>query len=212
VRTVLVLNGPNLNLLGTREPGIYGSATLADVERMCHEETGKLGLTLDFRQSNHEGQLIDWIQEAGPECAAGRLLGAVLNPGALTHTSLALHDAIKAADLPVIELHISNVHAREEVRRHSFVSPAARGIVGRLRRRRLPAGHPRTLRRGAIRRGNPHVSKRGGFLRDVPEGPGQHHDNWIPPGHRPRLQRGHQTPLVLVDSHQVDSACGPLAL
>ena len=129
MRTVLVLNGPNLNLLGTREPGIYGSATLADVERMCHEEAGKLGLKVDFRQSNHEGQLIDWIHEAGPECAAGRLLGAVLNPGALTHTSLALHDAIKAADLPVVELHISNVHAREEVRRHSFVSPAARGIV-----------------------------------------------------------------------------------
>jgi 3-dehydroquinate dehydratase II len=84
---------------------------------------------VDFRQSNHEGQLIDWIQEAGPECAAGRLLGAVLNPGALTHTSLALHDAITAADLPVVEVHISNVHAREEVRRHSFVSPAARGIV-----------------------------------------------------------------------------------
>jgi 3-dehydroquinate dehydratase-2 len=84
VRTVLVLNGPNLNLLGTREPSIYGSATLADVERMCHEEAGKLGLKVDFRQSNHEGQLIDWIQEAGPECAADRLLGAVVNPGALT--------------------------------------------------------------------------------------------------------------------------------
>lgn len=129
MRTVLVLNGPNLNLLGTREPSIYGSATLADVERMCHDEAGKLGLKVDFRQSNHEGQLIDWIQEAGPECAAGRLLGAVLNPGALTHTSLALHDAIKAVALPVVEVHISNVHAREEVRRHSFVSPAALGIV-----------------------------------------------------------------------------------
>jgi 3-dehydroquinate dehydratase-2 len=111
----MVLNGPNLNLLGTREPGIYGSATPADV---------------DLRQSNHEGQLIDWIHEAGLQCSAGRLLGAVLNPGALTHTSLALHDAIKAADLPVVELHISNVHAREEVRRNSFVSPAARSIVG----------------------------------------------------------------------------------
>ena len=84
MRTVLVLNGPNLNLLGTREPGVYGSATLADVERMCHDEAGKLGLKVDFRQSNHEGQLIDWIQEAGPECAADRLLGAVVNPGALT--------------------------------------------------------------------------------------------------------------------------------
>jgi 3-dehydroquinate dehydratase-2 len=129
VRTVLVLNGPNLNLLGTREPGIYGAATLADVERMCHEEAGKLGLEVDFRQSNHEGRLIDWIHEAGPACAAGRLIGAVLNAGALTHTSLALHDAIKATGLPVVEVHISNVHAREEVRHHSFVSPVARGIV-----------------------------------------------------------------------------------
>jgi 3-dehydroquinate dehydratase II len=129
VRTVLVLNGPNLNLLGTRETGIYGSASLADVERMCEEEADRLGLKVDCRQSNHEGELIEWIHEAGLECAAGRLLGAVLNPGALTHTSLALHDAIKAASLPVVELHISNVHAREEVRRHSFVSPAARGIV-----------------------------------------------------------------------------------
>ena len=129
MRTVLVLNGPNLNLLGSREPGLYGSATLADVERMCHEEAGGLGLKADFRQSNHEGQLIDWIQEAGLEWTAGRLLGAVLNPGALTHTSLALFDAITATGLPVVELHISNVHAREEVRRHSFVSPAARGIV-----------------------------------------------------------------------------------
>ncbi|HEY2958520.1 MAG TPA: type II 3-dehydroquinate dehydratase [Actinomycetota bacterium] len=127
--TVLVLNGPNLNLLGTREPGIYGSATLADVERLCLDEAGRLGLKVDFRQSNHEGQLIDWIHQAGQDRAAGRLLGAVLNPGALTHTSLALHDAIKAAQLPVVELHISNVHAREEVRHHSFVSPAARGIV-----------------------------------------------------------------------------------
>jgi 3-dehydroquinate dehydratase II len=129
VRTVLVLNGPNLNLLGTREPGVYGSATLAEVERLCHEEAGRLGLKVDFRQSNHEGQLIDWIHQAGQDHAAGRLLGAVLNPGALTHTSLALHDAIKAAQLPVVELHISNVHAREAVRHHSFVSPAARGIV-----------------------------------------------------------------------------------
>jgi 3-dehydroquinate dehydratase-2 len=142
VRTVLVLNGPNLNLLGTREPGIYGAATLADVERMCHEEAGKLGLNVDFRQSNHEGQLIDWIQEAGLECRAGRLLGAVLNPGALTHTSLALYDAIKATGLPVVELHISNVHAREEVRRHSFVSPAARGVVAGFG----VAGYPLAIR------------------------------------------------------------------
>jgi 3-dehydroquinate dehydratase II len=129
VSTVLVLNGPNLNLLGTREPHLYGTATLADAERLCQEEAAKLGLKVDFRQSNHEGQLIDWIQEAGLERTAGRLLGAVLNPGALTHTSLALHDAIVGAGLPVVELHVSNVHAREAVRHHSFVSPAARGIV-----------------------------------------------------------------------------------
>jgi 3-dehydroquinate dehydratase II len=142
VRTVLVLNGPNLNLLGTREPGIYGSATLADVERMCHEEVGKLGLEVDFRQSNYEGELIDWIHEAGLECTAGRLLGAVLNLGSLTHTSLALYDAIKATGLPVVELHISNVHAREEVRRHWFVSPAARGIVAGFG----VAGYPLAIR------------------------------------------------------------------
>jgi 3-dehydroquinate dehydratase II len=127
--TVLVLNGPNLNLLGTREPGIYGAATLADVERMCREEADALGLKVDFRQSNSEGQLIDWIHEAGAEHAAGRLIGAVFNPGAFTHTSLALHDAVKGARLPVVEVHISNVHTREEVRHHSFLSPAARGIV-----------------------------------------------------------------------------------
>ena len=171
MRTVLVLNGPNLNLLGTREPGIYGPATLADVERMCHEEAGKLGLKVDFRQSNHEGRLIDWIQEAGPECAAGRLLGAVLNPGALTHTSLALHDAIKAVALPVVELHTPNVHAREEVRRHSFVSPAARGIVVGFG----VAGSPLAMRRlnDAVRsaEATPTSATRG-VPEDVPEGPG----------------------------------------
>lgn len=127
--TVLVLNGPNLNLLGTREPAIYGTATLADVERMCREEGDRLGIAVDFRQSNHEGQLIDWLQDAWDECAAGRLIGAVFNPGAYTHTSIALHDAIKGGGLPVIEVHISNVHTREAVRQHSFISPAARGII-----------------------------------------------------------------------------------
>jgi 3-dehydroquinate dehydratase II len=129
VATVLVLNGPNLNLLGTREPGIYGAQTIADVERMCKDTAGELGLELDFRQSNHEGVLVDWIQECGLEVAAGRYIGAVFNPGALTHTSLALHDAIKGAKLPVVEIHISNVHQREEIRHHSFISPAAAGIV-----------------------------------------------------------------------------------
>src|ERR671939_109050 len=127
--TVFVLNGPNLNLLGSRKPEVYGTTSLADVEKLCREEAGRLGLDLEFRQSNHEGQLVDWIHEAGAERRAGRCIGAVLNPGALTHTSVALHDAIEGAELPVIELHITNVHRREEFRHHSFISPIARGIV-----------------------------------------------------------------------------------
>lgn len=129
MKKVLVLNGPNLNLLGTREPAVYGAETLADVERLCRDEAAKVGVSVECRQSNHEGELIDWIHEAGREGAAGNLLGVVLNPGAYTHTSIALHDAIKGAGATVIELHISNVHAREEFRHHSYVSPAARGIV-----------------------------------------------------------------------------------
>jgi 3-dehydroquinate dehydratase II len=126
---VLVLNGPNLNLLGTRKPEVYGTTTLADVEDMCREEAGKLGLDVVFRQSNHEGQIIDWIHEFGAAVKAGDCIGAVYNPGAHTHTSVAIRDAIEAASLPVIETHISNVHAREEFRHHSFVSPVAAGIV-----------------------------------------------------------------------------------
>lgn len=126
---VLVLNGPNLNLLGTREPGIYGAQTLADVEKICHDAGARHGLDIDFRQSNHEGELIDWIHAAGRECAAGTLLGVVFNAGAYTHTSIALHDAIKGANVPVIELHISNVHAREPFRHHSYLSPAARAVM-----------------------------------------------------------------------------------
>jgi len=129
MKKVLVLNGPNLNLLGTREPQIYGAHTLADVEKMCRDEASRLSLELDFRQSNHEGQLIDWIHEAGRECTAGALIGAVFNAGALTHTSIALHDAIKGANVPVIELHISNVHAREPFRHHSWLSPVARAVI-----------------------------------------------------------------------------------
>jgi 3-dehydroquinate dehydratase-2 len=127
--SVLVLNGPNLNLLGTRKPEVYGSTTLADVEKRCRDEAGKLGLDLEFRQSNHEGRLIDWIHEAGAAVKAGNSIGAVFNPGAFTHTSVALHDAIEGASLPLIELHISNVHKREEYRHHSFISPVARGII-----------------------------------------------------------------------------------
>ena len=127
--SVLVLNGPNLNLLGTRKPEVYGSTTLADVEKLCAAEAAELGLQLEFRQSNHEGQLIDWIHEEGPKVAAGVSIGAVFNAGAYTHTSVALHDAIESVSLPVIELHISNVHQREAFRHHSYISPVARGIV-----------------------------------------------------------------------------------
>ena len=127
--TVLVLTGPNLNLLGTREPQVYGAQTLADVEARCKEAAATHGWTVDFRQSNHEGELIDWIHEAGQGHAAGSLAGVVLNAGAYTHTSVALHDAIKAVGVSVVEVHISNVHAREPFRHHSFLSPAAAGIV-----------------------------------------------------------------------------------
>jgi 3-dehydroquinate dehydratase-2 len=127
--TVAVLNGPNLNLLGTRKPEVYGTTTLADVEKLCRDEAERLGLQVVFRQSNHEGQLIDWIHEAGAHVKARACIGAVFNPGAFTHTSVALHDAIEGASLPVIELHISNVHQREAFRHHSYISPIARGIV-----------------------------------------------------------------------------------
>ncbi len=129
MKKILVLNGPNLNLLGAREPAVYGTATLADVERLCREEGAKQGVAIDCRQSNVEGQLIDWIHEAGREHAAGALLGVVFNAGAYSHTSIALHDAIKGASVPVIELHISNVHARESFRHHSYLSPAARAVM-----------------------------------------------------------------------------------
>jgi 3-dehydroquinate dehydratase-2 len=125
---ILVLNGPNLNLLGTREPAVYGSATLADVEKACREAARPHGLDVDFRQSNHEGVLIDWLHEAGA-APAGSVVGVVLNAGAYTHTSVALHDAIKAIFPPVNEVHLSNVHAREPFRQHSYLSPACAGIV-----------------------------------------------------------------------------------
>ncbi|BAK77318.1 3-dehydroquinate dehydratase, type II [Pseudogulbenkiania sp. NH8B] len=130
MKKILVLNGPNLNLLGTREPAQYGHTTLADVEAMCKETGERLGYEVECFQSNWEGALLDKIHEAGQAFRDGTLLGVVINPGALTHTSIALHDAIKGVgDLPVIEIHISNVHARESFRHHSYVSPAAAGIV-----------------------------------------------------------------------------------
>ncbi|WER49283.1 type II 3-dehydroquinate dehydratase [Cupriavidus sp. WKF15] len=132
MKTVLVLNGPNLNLLGTREPAVYGSETLADVERICQAAAQALGLRAECRQTNYEGQLIDWIHEAGQACARGEMAGVVLNAGALTHTSIALHDAIKGAAVPVIEYHISNVHAREAFRHHSWISPVAKAVMAGL--------------------------------------------------------------------------------
>ncbi|MBK8072282.1 MAG: type II 3-dehydroquinate dehydratase [Ramlibacter sp.] len=129
MKTALVLNGPNLNLLGTREPAVYGHATLADVEKLCAQACAKQGLTLDFRQTNHEGVLVDWLHEAGRAQASGTLAGVILNAGAYTHTSVALHDAIKGAGVTCIELHISNVHAREAFRHHSYISPAAKAVM-----------------------------------------------------------------------------------
>ena len=127
--SVTVVNGPNLNMLGTRKPEVYGSTTLADVEAMCREEAGKLGLDVEFHQSNYEGRIVEWFHELGPQVRSGASIGAVYNPGAHTHYSYAIRDAIEGASVPVIETHISNVHAREEFRHHSVISPLAAGIV-----------------------------------------------------------------------------------
>ncbi|WP_236208098.1 type II 3-dehydroquinate dehydratase [Pseudomonas tohonis] len=122
--TLLVLNGPNLNLLGTREPSTYGHETLADIDRLCRETGAALGLEIECRQTNNEGQLIDWIHQARGRCA-----GILINPGAWTHTSVAIRDALVASELPVIEVHLSNVHKREAFRQHSFVSAIAVGVI-----------------------------------------------------------------------------------
>ena len=121
---VFILNGPNLNLLGVRDPSIYGRDTLGDIEERCTASAAALGLEIDFRQSNHEGQLVDWIQEA---CESAD--GIILNAGALTHTSVALLDALSAAELAVIEVHLSNIFRRESFRHHSYVSLAANGVI-----------------------------------------------------------------------------------
>jgi 3-dehydroquinate dehydratase-2 len=123
--TVYVLNGPNLNLLGTREPDVYGRTTLKDVEAMCRDAGRRHGFDIVFHQSNHEGALVDWIQEARAKGAAG----IVINPAAYTHTSIAILDAVLAANIPTIEVHISNVHARDAFRRHSYISPAAKAVI-----------------------------------------------------------------------------------
>ena len=129
MKKVFVLNGPNLNLLGTREPAVYGSQTLDDVKKLCQRAAKANGFTLDFRQSNHEGELVDWLHEAGRLQAEGKLAGVVLNAGAYTHTSIALMDAIKGTGVTLIELHISNVHAREAFRHHSYLSAVARAVM-----------------------------------------------------------------------------------
>ncbi|MDF8334004.1 type II 3-dehydroquinate dehydratase [Novosphingobium cyanobacteriorum] len=123
--TVYVLNGPNLNLLGTREPEIYGADTLDDIAGMLEDRARELGLEIDMRQSNHEGHLVDWLHEAQAE----GVRAVLLNAGAYTHTSVALHDAIKAIRTPVIEVHLSNPHKREDFRHHSYVGMAAKGTV-----------------------------------------------------------------------------------
>ncbi|MCW2271043.1 3-dehydroquinate dehydratase [compost metagenome] len=122
--TLLVLNGPNLNMLGLRQPDVYGRETLADVQALCEQAASGQDLALEFHQTNHEGQMIDWIHQA-----RGRVAGIVINPGAWTHTSLAIHDALIAAEVPVIEVHISNVHRREAFRHHSYVSLVAKAVL-----------------------------------------------------------------------------------
>ncbi|MDN3567098.1 type II 3-dehydroquinate dehydratase [Paeniroseomonas aquatica] len=124
---VVVLNGPNLNLLGMREPEKYGNATLDDVEALCAEAAETLGLAIDFRQTNGEGELITWVQEC-----RGRASGIIINPAGYTTTSIGLLDALLAVGLPVIEVHITNIHRREEFRHHSFVSKAATGVIAGL--------------------------------------------------------------------------------
>ena len=122
--TILILNGPNLNLLGLREPEIYGRQTLDDIRASCEGHAEGLGLAVDFRQSNHEGALIDWIQQA-----PGAHAGIILNPGGYTHTSVAIMDALKGVDLPAIEVHLSNIHRREPFRRRSYVAQAVQGSI-----------------------------------------------------------------------------------
>jgi 3-dehydroquinate dehydratase-2 len=122
---IYVINGPNLNLLGTREPEKYGRATLKDVQRLCEETAKRHGMTIEFRQSNREGELIEYIQEAGQKKAAG----IVINAAGYTATSIAIMDALLAVNLPTIEVHITNIHARESFRQHSYISKAARGMI-----------------------------------------------------------------------------------
>lgn len=122
--TIFILNGPNLNLLGQREPEIYGADTLGDVEKRCNAKAAELGVTIDFRQSNHEGELVTWLQEARDAAS-----GVILNAAGYTHTSVAIRDAVLACEKPVIEVHLSNPHSREEFRHHSFIADVAHGVI-----------------------------------------------------------------------------------
>ena len=123
-KPIYVLNGPNLNMLGLREPAVYGRESLGDVEKRAQGRAKALGLSIDFRQSNDEGELVDWIQEARDKAQ-----GIILNAGAYSHTSIAILDALQASELPVIEVHLSNIFRRDEYRRHSYVSLAAKGVI-----------------------------------------------------------------------------------
>lgn len=123
-KRVLILNGPNLNLLGSREKSIYGGKSLADIEALCRATCETLGFACDFRQSNHEGELVDWIQSARKTADA-----IIINPAAYSHTSVAIHDALRAVDKPVVEVHLSNIHQREPFRHHSYVSSVAVGVI-----------------------------------------------------------------------------------
>lgn len=122
--SILVLHGPNLNLLGQREPGVYGVVTLSDIDQTLEREAASLGVTVEGRQSNHEGVLIDWIQDA-----RGKFDGIVMNPAAYTHTSVGIRDAIAAVNLPLVEVHLSNIHKREPFRHHSYIAPVAIGQI-----------------------------------------------------------------------------------
>jgi 3-dehydroquinate dehydratase-2 len=124
MKPIYVLNGPNLNMLGQREPSVYGAETLSGIEGLCRAKAAEIGLTIDFRQSNIEGELVSWIQEARSKAA-----GIALNAGAYTHTSVAIHDALRAADVPAVEVHLSNVYKREAFRHHRFIAAAVNGVI-----------------------------------------------------------------------------------
>lgn len=124
MKPIYIINGPNLNMLGKRDPDLYGADTLQDVEAMCRARATELGVTIEFRQSNHEGQLIDWAHEARDKAAA-----IIINPGGYSHTSIALMDALEIAGVPVVEVHLSNIHAREPFRHHSYVSLVAKEVI-----------------------------------------------------------------------------------